>query len=354
MYGCRPVIRARMEIGIIGLAQSGKSTLFEIMTGVKSREIFGEPFVKGVAKVPDARFDELVKIFKPAKSTPASIPFIDVCTTGEKPWDDMRRHMGGADGLVHIIDGFTSGDITEIVSKYRKLSDELMFSDLVVCDTRLERLTKMQKAAMKPDDTAHAQILPQLKEALENGRAIRDLNLKESDVHTLRGFSFWTIKPEIIVLNCREDNLSIVSEFEKEAKTTSPVISISCQIESEIAELGANERAEFLASLGIKEPAFEKIIQTAFKKIGRIYYFTVGEDEVRAWEIPTGVKAPRAAAAIHKDFERGFIKAEVASYDDFMKHGKTLEGAKGAGKLRLEGKEYVVQDGDIISFRFNV
>jgi len=343
-----------MEIGILGLPQSGKSTLFEIMTGIKSREIFGEPFVRGLARVPDPRFDLLADIFKPEKVTPASVPFVDICAQGENPWDSIRKALSSADGLVHVVDAFTAADPAEAVSRYRKLADELVVSDLIAVEGRLEKLAKVQKGSMKPEEAEQADIFPKLKEALESGTQLRDLRLPPNETHALRGFSLWTLRPELVVVNCRDDNLSFADAFREEAKTKSPVVGISCQMEAEIAELPAGDRAQFLSQMGVAEPAFERIIRTAFSSLGRICYFTVGEDEVRAWVIPAKSAAPRAAAAIHKDFERGFIKAEVVSYDDFVANGKTLSGAKAAGKLRLEGKEYIVADGDIISFRFNV
>lgn len=343
-----------MEIGIIGLPQSGKSTLFEIMTGIKSREIFGEPSVRGVAKVPDERFDSLVEIFKPKKVTPANIPFVDICQQGENQWETIRKTFSAADGLLHIVDAHTTLDMGELIKRYRKIADELILSDLVVVETRLTRLAKLPKTALKGDEVIQAEVFPKVKEALEAGREIRNLELKEQEFHALRGFSFWTLRPELVVINISEGNLDIAEKFASGSKTTSPVIAVCCLAEAEVAELKPEERAEFLAAMNIKEPAFEKVIRTAFSLLGRIYYFTVGEDEVKAWEIPVGSTAPRAAAAIHKDFERGFIKAEVVSYDDFMNCGKSIASAKSAGKLRLEGKEYIVKDGDIISFRFNV
>ncbi len=343
-----------MEIAIIGLPQSGKSTLFEIMTGVASREKFGEPTVRAVARVPDPRFDELVKIFKPRKISPATVPFIDINAAGEDAWANLRKLAGDAAGILHIVDGFTKKSQDEMVAAYRKLSDELTISDLAIIEHKIERLTKISKAHLKPEDAMHAALLPRLKEALEGGLALRDLKLTDEEHKSLRGFTFWTIKPELIVLNTNEEAESIADSFVASTKTSSPVIDIACQIEMEISHLPPAERVPFLKEMGIPEPAFEKIIRTAFRLLDRIWYYTVGEDEVKAWVIPAGSTAPKAASAIHKDFERGFIKAEVVSYDDFMASGKSIASARSAGKLRLEGKEYIVQNGDIISFRFNV
>ncbi len=343
-----------MEIGIIGLSQSGKSTLFEIMTGVSSREVFGEPAVRGIAAVPDARFTELVARFNPRKVSPAQVPFTDTNAVGENAWDAIRQHLGSADGLLHVVDAFTANDPAEVIARFRKLQDELILSDLVIVERRLERLLKIPKTALKPDEARHAQLLPRAKELLEAGRPLGEMTLSAEDEHALRSFSFWTLRPQLLVVNVREDNPSFADEVAGIVGQATPVIGICGMMEAEIAQLPPQDRASFLESLGVREPAFERIIRTAFALLGRICYFTVGEDEVKAWVIPGGSAAPRAAAAIHKDFERGFIKAEVVSYDDFIACGGTLAAAKSAGKLRLEGKEYIVKDGDIISFRFNV
>ncbi|MEN6330463.1 MAG: DUF933 domain-containing protein [Smithella sp.] len=343
-----------MEMGILGLPQSGKSTLFEIMTGTKSSASHNETCVRGQAAVPDERFDQLVEIYQPVKVSPAKVPFVDVHAVGEHPWESVRQNLSGADGILHVIDGFSLPDVQLCIDSYRKLEDELIFSDLLIIEKKLERLTKMSKKALSPQDVTQVEILPRLKEVLEAGKPLRSAGLTEAEVFSLRSFSFWSVKPELVVINVAEDNIAFADAFAAEAKLTEPVMGICCKIEAELAGLDAADQKEFLASLGIAEPAFGRIIRGAFSLLGRISFFTSGKDEVKAWVIPKGTKAPKAAGTIHNDFERGFIKAEVMHYDDFIACGKTEAGVKAAGRMRLEGKEYIVQDGDIITFRFNI
>lgn len=343
-----------MEMGILGLPQSGKSTLFEIMTGVKTSPSHTETVVRGQASVPDERFDRLVEIYKPAKVSPARVPFVDVHAVGEHPWEAIRQNLSGTDGILHVVDGFSLPDISLALDAYRKLEDELVLSDLIIIEKKLERLAKMSKKAIPAQEAAQNELLPRLKECLEEGKPLRRADLTAQEVFTLKSFSFWTIKPELVVVNVAEDNPAFADEFAKAAHLAEPVLGICCKIEAELAGLDAADQKEFLSSMGIAEPAFGRIIRAAFTLLGRISFFTVGEDEVKAWVIPHSTKAPKAAGAIHNDFERGFIKAEVMSFDDFMAHGGSQAQVKSAGRLRLEGKEYIVADGDIITFRFNV
>jgi len=343
-----------MEMGILGLPQSGKSTLFEIMTGVKSAAQHNETVVRGLATVPDIRFDKLVEIYRPVKVSPAKIPFVDVHAVGEHPWEAIRQNLSGSEGILHVVDGFSLPDVQLSIEAFRKLKDELIFADLLIIEKKLERLTKMSKKALTQQDITQAELLPELKKCLEGGKPLRSAGLMPAEVFSLRSFSFWTIKPELVVVNIAEDNLAFADAFAQKAKLFEPVTGICCKIEAELAGLEPSDQKEFLASLGITEPAFGRIIRGAFSLLGRISFFTVGDDEVKAWVIPAETKAPKAAGTIHNDFERGFIKAEVMSYDDFIAHGGSAAEVKSAGRLRLEGKDYVVRDGDIINFRFNV
>jgi len=343
-----------MEIGIIGLPQSGKSSLFEIMTGVKSRDLHGETCVRGLATVPDGRLDHLAALYNPPKVTPARVTFIDVHAVGEKAYTTLRQNLSGAEGLLTVIDGFTTGDLADMVEAYRELKDELILADLMVVENRLERLAKMSKVAFKPVDKVQMEILPSVKAHLEEGGVIRDMSFSPEERHALRSFSFWTIKPELIVLNMGEGEKAPVEEFQKATGTRSEVMGICVLVEGEIAALPPSEQREYLKAMDIEEPAFNRIIRGAFRLLKQISFFTIGEDEVKAWVIPEGTKAPQAAGAIHGDFERGFIKAEVVHYDDFVACGSQMQAVKAMGKMRLEGREYVVQDGDIITFRFHL
>ncbi len=343
-----------MEMGILGLPQSGKSTLFEIMTGVNDRDSHGEPCQRGQAMVPDSRFDHLVDIFQPLKASPARVPFIDVNFRGDNAGESIRQVLNGSDGLVHVVDGFSSQNTQDILGHYRKLADDLILSDLLIVENRLERLARLPAKALKPLDQTHLQILPELKAHLERGLPLRDMDLSDDVLHSIKSFSFLSIRPELVVINMGENDPALANVSCNMDDFPVPAIDISCRIEAELIGMTLPEQGEFLNDLGIEEPAFRRIIRESFSLLGRISYFTVGEDEVKAWVIPAGSRAPRAAAAIHKDFERGFIKAEVVSYDDFVACGNTLAGAKAAGRLRLEGKDYIVKDGDIVSFRFNV
>lgn len=343
-----------MEIGILGLPHSGKSTLFEIMTSLRSRDMRGETCVRGQAAVPDERFDHLVEIFHPVKVSPAKVPFIDVNAVGERAWDALRQSLSGADGFLHVVDGFSMDRVEEVIKCYQQMEDELILSDLQIVENRLERMEKTSKKGLSQQDAAQAQLLPRLKGQLDRGKPLRELGLSVEECYSLRSFSFWSIRPELVVVNTAEDNPGLADAFKELAAPQAPVLGICCLAESELAGLSREEQKEFLADLGIEEPAFGRIIRASFSLLGRIAYFTCGADEVKSWVIPAGSKAPKAASAIHQDFERGFIKAEVVSYADFQACGSAFPAAKAAGKMRLEGKDYIVQDGDIITFRFNV
>jgi len=343
-----------MEIGILGLPQSGKSTLFEIMTGIHRRDVREDLCVRGLSNIPDSRFDDLVSVYHPDRISPARIPFIDINTRGESTWEPIRQTLNGADCFIHVVDAFSAQNVHDIINRYRKIEDEIILSDLQVVENRIERMKKVPAKALKPTDLLHMEIFPSLRKHLEEGKPLRSMALPADVLFSLKSYSFWTVRPELVVINLGEESPSVLDHFLSATDHLVPAVEICCKLEAELIMLAPDEQKEFLNAMGIHEPAFGRIIKKAFSMLGRICYFTVGDDEVKAWVIPAGSKAPKAAAVIHKDFERGFIRAEVASYEDFVIHGKKMANVKAAGKLRLEGKEYEVQDGDIISFRFNV
>ncbi|HQJ31584.1 MAG TPA: hypothetical protein PLG18_10640, partial [Syntrophales bacterium] len=275
-----------MEMGILGLPQSGKSSLFEIMTGIRSRDVHGENCVRGQASVPDERFDRLVSIFQPAKISPAKAPFVDVHADGEKAWEAVRQTLAGADGLLHVVDGFTAADLQEMVSRWHHLEDELILSDLQVVENRRERLRRVPRKALKPPELLQMELLPRLQDQLEQGRPLRELPLSEDERRALRSFSFWSLRPELVVLNLSEDRLGTTAAFREETGLAEHVIGFCGELEAEMAGLSREEQQEFLESLHMSEPAFLRIIRAAFRLLGRITYFTVGEDEVKAWVIP--------------------------------------------------------------------
>jgi len=273
------------------------------MTGVKSSQSHNETVVRGQASVPDERFDKLVEIYKPVKVSPAKVPFADVHAVGEHPWEAIRQNLSGTDGILHVVDGFSLPDVQLSIEAYRKLEDELILADLLIIEKKQEKLVKMSKKALPAQEAAQNELLPRLKECLEAGNPLRTAGLTPAEIFTLRSFSFWTVKPELVVVNVAEDNLSFADRFAAQANLKEPVMGICCKIEAELAGLDAADQKEFLASMEIVEPAFGRIIRAAFSLLGRISFFTVGEDEVKAWVIPVDTKAPKAAGAIHNDFE---------------------------------------------------
>jgi ribosome-binding ATPase YchF (GTP1/OBG family) len=254
-----------LEIGILGLPQSGKSTLFEIMTGVKSCDMHGEAYVRGISSVPDARFDRLVQIYQPAKVSPAKVPFVDVNASGEKAWNAVRQNMGNADGFIHVIDGFTTGDLREIADQYRKLTDDLILADMIMVENRMERIQKVPKKSMKPLELLQLELMPRIHKQLEQGRVIRELQFNDEEMKSLRSFAFWTIRPELIVINTAEDTVFAETGVGAHFPPSAAVVGICCQVEREIMGLSGPEQEEFLASLNITEPAYHKIIRQSFQ-----------------------------------------------------------------------------------------
>jgi GTP-binding protein YchF len=343
-----------VEIGIVGLPQSGKSTLFEIMTGINSRLVHGEKLVRGQAEVPDGRLTRLAAIYQPERVAPAKLPFLDAQAAGEKKWETLRQVMAGVDGLLHVVDGFTLPEVEVMAQSYRQLMDELILADLAVVENRREKLSALARKGQGAKYAREKALLDKTAEFLESGKPLRQMGLGPEEKRELKGYGFWTIKPELVVLNLGETAFSPAESFRALCPGVAPLLAIAGLWEAELMALAPAEREDYLRSLGLAAPAYESIIQGAFAALGLSCFFTVGPDEVRAWVIPQGSRAPQAAGVIHQDFARGFIKAEVIGYEDFLAAGESMNKAKSLGKVRLEGKEYVVGDGDIITFRFNV
>lgn len=362
-----------MKIAITGLGNSGKTTIFNALTGLSLETtiyatVASEPHT-GVVKVPDARIERLVEIYKPKKTTYATVEYIDYIGLTRGDIDQNRKVFDlikDADAVVHVIRGFSDESIVHPLGNIDPKRDaetvelEMIFGDLELVDKRLERMEQGLKRGKKPDE-AEKKLLMKCKEALEAEKPLRDIEFTEYELKAMSHLQFMSIKPEVILLNVAETDInsdstaSVVSGIQALFQGKQVIVMSLCgKIEMEIAQLPADEARAFLEDLGIKEPALNKLISVSYQLLGLISFLTSGEDEVRAWTITKGMNAQKAAGRIHSDIERGFIRAEVVSYEDFIAHGGSMSAARDKGLLRLEGKTYEVRDGDIINFRFNV
>lgn len=353
-----------MKVGLVGFAGSGKTTLFNTLTGLAA-EVGGygakEKANVGVIKVPDTRVDELAKLFNPKKQTFAEISFVDVAgpptETGDRAEGGLDpklvQHMRDVDALVHVVRGFDNPMLlqeADALRDVRAFDDELVLTDLVQVENRIQRLKK------EKGKEREAELMEQLKTALEEERPLRDLELTAEDLTLMAGFRFLSLKPLLLLLNVDESGAASEPPADLVDLARSKglsVIAMAGKVEMEIAQLDAEEQREFLSDLGIKEPARDRFIRAAYALLDLISFLTAGEDECRAWSIRRGTIAQKAAGAIHSDIERGFIRAEVVRFEDLIALGSEAR-CREQGKLRLEGKEYVVQDGDVVHFRFNV
>jgi len=361
-----------MKTAIIGLANAGKTTIFNALTGLNLEvttfpTLAGEPHT-GVVRVPDERLTRLTEIFKPKKTTQATVEYIDYMglTKGDmaqnrKVFDLIRD----ADAIVHVVRGFADEAVSHPMGGLGPRRDaetvelEMIFGDLELVEKRLERMAEGAKKGKKPDE-AEQKLLVKCKDALENETALRDLDFTDEEQKAMRSLQFMSIKPLLVVLNTAEEEMNSVATEAAAAELSQyfkgrqvSVLDLCGKIEMEIAQLPLDEARVFLDDLGIAEPALNKLIHRSYELLGLISFLTAGEDEVRAWTIRRGTDAQRAAGKIHSDIERGFIRAEVVAYEDFIAHG-SMAAAREKGLVRLEGKTYVVKDGDIINFRFNV
>ncbi len=361
-----------VKLAIIGLANSGRTTIFNALTGQNLEttvyaSVPSEPHM-GIVKVPDERIDRLAEIFRPKKTTYATIEYIDYIGLSKGDIDQNRKVFDlikDADAVVHVVRGFSDESVVHPLGDVDPARDaqtlelEMIFGDMELVEKRLERMEQNAKRGKKPDE-AEKRLLLKCREALGQDRALRDVEFNDEELLSMRHLQFMSVKPEVVLLNTGEDgiNTSRTAALEEELRGFFPggkviVLSLCGKIEMEIAQLSPDEARGFLDDLGITEPALNRLVRVSYDLLGLISFLTTGEDEVRAWTIQRGLNAQRAAGKIHSDIERGFIRAEVVAYDDFMAHGG-IAGARDKGMLRLEGKTYEVKDGDIINFRFNV
>ncbi|MBN2192939.1 MAG: redox-regulated ATPase YchF [Polyangiaceae bacterium] len=346
-----------MKAGLVGFGQSGKTTFFNSLTGQSAQTGGGrgDKANLGVIKVPDTRIDRLSGIFKPKRTVYAEVLFVDVPGSRGKGggFDSATvTALREADALVLVLRGFAGFDglPPDPVRELADFESELILNDLVMVERRLERLKK------EAGHDREKVVLDKLNAALQAEIPLRRVDLAPEEEREVTSFAFLSRRPLLVVLNAAESEVAagVPAELEAAAADRQLGVMIACaSIEAEVASLVPEEQREFLADLGVAEPAAARLIQRAYALLDYISFFTVGEDEVRAWPVRRGSKAPRAAGRVHSDIERGFIRAEVMRYDEFVQVGSEAR-MKDLGKLRIEGKEYVVQDGDIVHFRFNV
>jgi GTP-binding protein YchF len=357
-----------METGILGLPKAGKTTLFNILTAARqATDKFarsGETHV-GVATVPDPRLEKLRDLFQPRRFTPATVRYVDIPGIergeGAAAAVDLEK-LKNVDALMLVVRAFDDPELPHPEGRVDPARDvasvdlELVLADHELVERRLERLDKARKRGLTADEEREKKLLADVVlPALEAERPLRTLALEADDERRLRGFQLLSAKPLLVVVNVGEEEVAAgdPARWGLAAEAARAVVVVSAPIEEEISQLSPDEQRDFLADLGLAEPSAARVIRATFDLLGRIAFFTVGEDEVRAWTIRRGTTARQAGGAIHSDIERGFIRAEVVSWDDLLRLG-SLAACRDQGVLRLEGKDYLVQDGEVVHFCFNV
>ena len=358
-----------MKIGLFGFPMTGKSTMFQLLTGVEvsAHAARGEG-LQGITRVPDPRLDRLSSMYSPKKHTPATVEYLDLAgiEKGEAakalPLDQLRT----ADALAHVVRSFEddaiphSEGVIDPARDVATMETEFIIADHTVAERRLEKLELMVRKTNNDEDKKELELFRKVITALEQEISLRNVDFDEGELRRLHGYTFLSMKPLLVVVNISEADAAKLDQGPKAfgleevaARPWTRVVALSARIESEIAQLDPVDAQSFMTDLGIAEPALARMIRASYDLLGRISFFTVGEDECRAWTLRKGDHARSAAGTIHSDIERGFIRAELVAYDDLIAAG-TWAASRNKGTVRLEGKNYVMQDGDVVNFRFNV